>query len=76
VDDEARRRRAEARRENIVLRKTRLDAEGDDVVPCRGTAAVSLVWRLTRESWSLAGRAIPTYRRDETPYRFVPRRST
>ncbi len=39
----------------------------------RGEAAISLVTRLTQESWSLAGLEIPTYSRASIPVRFVPR---
>lgn len=56
----------------MVLRKTLLHAEGGDLVPVRGPDALSLVHRLTLESWSLAGLAEPSYTRSETPIRFVP----
>jgi len=57
----------------VVLRRTSLHAEDGDPVPVHGPEAVSLVHRLTRESWSLAGLTEPTYTRTETPIRFVPR---
>lgn len=57
----------------MVLRKTTLYApDGDDLVAVSGTEAVSLVHRLAREAWTLAGFAEPTYTRAETPIRFVP----
>jgi hypothetical protein len=67
--------RARARSRVAVLRKTRLD-DDTDPSPIHGADAVSLVTRLTIESWSLAGLEIPAYRRAETPYRFVPSRLT
>lgn len=57
----------------MVLRKTSLHADEVDLAPVGGPEAISLVHRLTRESWSLAGLAEPTYARSETPVRFVPR---
>ena len=66
--------RALARRRIAVLHKTRLQTDENDLSPVRGAAAISLVTRLTIESWSLAGREIPAYGRAQTPYRFVPSR--
>lgn len=56
----------------MLIRKTSLDAIGEDVSPVSGADAVALVHRLTQESWALAGRAFPTYRRADIPVRFVP----
>lgn len=64
--------RAERRRSSVVLVRTTLGAEEPDYNPVRGEAALSLVWSLTRESWSLAQGEIPQYDRSSTPYRFVP----
>lgn len=47
-----------------------------DLSPVYGAEAISLVTQLTRESWSLSGRAWPQYVRSETPYRFVPGRTS
>jgi len=44
-----------------------------DACPIRGAAAVSLVYHLTRMSWTLAGLPFPTYARSEIPFRFVDR---
>ena len=68
--------RALARRRVAVLHKTRLQTNEKDLSPVRGAEAISLVTRLTTESWSLAGLEIPSYRRADTPYRFVPSRCT
>jgi hypothetical protein len=67
----ARRQRAEERR-RAVMRFVPLEEVEPDLDPIRGEQAISLVTQLTRESWSLSGRPVPTYTRSETPYRFVP----
>ena len=66
-----RKARAKDRRGTTVLHKTRLQAVEHDLSPIDGAEALSLVSRLTIESWSLAGRSMPTYDRAETPCRFV-----
>jgi hypothetical protein len=73
---EQRRARAEARRHRATLRKTQLRPIEDDLSPVRGAAALSLVHRLTKESWSMSGRDEPVYTRDQIPCRFVPGRLT
>jgi hypothetical protein len=67
-----RRMRAEARRARVVLRKSTLLETEDDPTPIRGDEAVSLVHRLTREAWSLAGLELPAYSRRDTPCRSRP----
>jgi hypothetical protein len=70
--DADRRARAEARRTRVTLRKSQLRSREDDLCPIHGPEAVSLVYRLTRESWSLSGLPEPDYSRRDTPWRFVP----
>ena len=72
MQDVGRRRRAEARRARAVLYKTCLSPRERDLAPVRGPDAVSLVLHLTRESYSLAGLAEPSYAREQIPCRFVP----
>jgi hypothetical protein len=72
---EQREQRAVERRKRAWIRKTTLQACEADPSDVRGAAAISLVWALTREGWALSGTPMPSYRRDETPYRFVARRS-
>lgn len=55
-----------------MIRKTSLLAGEHDLSPVRGTEAVSLVTRLTAESWSLSGKEMPAYTRAEIPFRFSP----
>jgi len=70
----ARRLRAEERRKRAVIRFVSLGAGEPDFLVVQGSEAISLVTRLTRESWSLGGRDWPRYARAATPYRFVPNR--
>jgi len=67
----ARAQRALARRQSMTLRRVELD-DTTDPEPIHGADAITLLTRLTRESWHLAGLPWPTYTRAETPYRFVP----
>jgi hypothetical protein len=71
MDDVGRRQRAEVRRARASLYKTSLSFQERDLSPIRGADAISLVMHLTRESYSLAGLAEPTYTRAEIPCRFV-----
>lgn len=72
-DDEARRRRAEARK-NWPVRFFPLGQEPGDDLSATTTASerVAMVWTLTQDAWAAAGRPIPTYSRAETPIRFIP----
>jgi hypothetical protein len=74
--DADRRQRALARRARTVLHKARLGDVEHDLSPLCGEEAVSLVKRLTDESWALAGPVQPSYTRDRIPCRFVPGRLT
>lgn len=65
-------RRALRRREVAVLRKGQVRDGEHDLHPVRGAEAISLLTRLTAESWSLTGLPNPSYRRSEIPCRFVP----
>jgi hypothetical protein len=75
MDDE-RRHRAMVRQSRMILRKTVLQAQEEDLSPVYGAEALSLVHRLTQESWALSGRVLPGYTREQTPYRFVLGRTT
>jgi len=72
--DSDRRLRAEHRRRTALLNRTSVGGIEPDPVPVSGPDAVSLVGRLTQESWALAGRRLPRYSRDQIPAAFVPRR--
>ena len=64
--------RAQARSERMTLHKSRLGEPEADLDPIFGADAISLLSRLTRSSYSLAGRPMPTYTRATIPCRFVP----
>jgi hypothetical protein len=70
-----RRARAEQRRRTVILNRAELGGLEPDPVPVSGPEAVSLVERLTRESWTAAGRAFPHYPREQIPVSFAPRRA-
>ncbi|HJS89575.1 MAG TPA: hypothetical protein VJ738_06360 [Steroidobacteraceae bacterium] len=69
-----RRARAEQRRRTVTLHLARLGGIEPDPVPVSGAEAVSLVERLTRESWTAAGRTFPQYSRAQISVSFTPRR--
>lgn len=71
VESAGRRARAETRRRLVVLRRTNL-REAEDLSPVSGPEAVSLVHRLTLESWSLSRAEQPAYDRQNIPCSFVP----
>lgn len=73
--DSDRRLRAENRRQTAILSRATLGGIEPDPVPISGAEAVSLVERLTRESWTVAGRSLPTYSREQIPVSFVPRQA-
>ena len=60
----------------MTLRKAHVGEPDVDLSPVFGAEALSLVYRLTRTSYSLAGHPQPTYTRATMPCRFVPRRAT
>jgi hypothetical protein len=54
------------------LRRVRLgDPEPDVRASTSVSERVAMVWTLTQESWSLAGRQIPVYARKDAPVRVV-----
>ena len=67
---------AEARRlarAQWPIRKIALEEEGADDPRDASTVddRVALVWKLTREAWSLQGRELPSYPRSEAPGRIL-----
>lgn len=75
-DNEERERaaRAEARR-SWPVRKFRLGEEPDDDLSETTTARerLEMMWPMTVDAWTLAGKAIPDYPRDKTPVRVIRR---
>ena len=76
MEDAKRRERAAARRGRAILHRTHLGDIEPDLTPIAGADAISLVTALSRESWSLKGRAVASYSRREIPCRAVPGRLT
>jgi hypothetical protein len=70
ANEDARRRRAEARRARVTIRRVGL--LDDDPSTISGAEAVALLARLTRAAWTLSGRSLPRYSRGEIPCVFVP----
>jgi hypothetical protein len=69
-----RKARAAHRRGTVTRHRTVLKELESDLHPLSGADAVSLVGRLTRESWAIAGKSIPANPREHIPVRFVPGR--
>jgi hypothetical protein len=57
----------------MTLHKGHMGQPVDDPNGLFGSEAISLVYRLTRASYAVAGQPLPTYPRDQIPCRFVRR---
>ncbi len=57
----------------MTLHKGHLGQPVVDPSAAFGSEAISLVYRLTRTSYALAGQPLPVYSRDKIPCRFVRR---
>ena len=55
----------------MVLHKAHLGEPEVDLSPVFGSDAVSLVYRLTRMSYALAGHPLPIYPRGQIPCRLI-----
>ncbi len=73
-EEKERRDRAEARK-FWPVRKFRLGEEPDENLSATTTAQerLRMMWPLTVDAWSLAGREIPDYPREKTPVRVIRR---
>lgn len=71
VSEATRKLRAKERRARAVISRQRFGDTEVETLPIYGVEAMSLVTRLTKEAWSLSGRALPDYNRANTSYRFV-----
>ena len=76
MSDSDRKARAAARLKIATLHRTHLNPIEEDLAPVSGAAAISLVHRLTRESWAMAGLPSPEYSRAAVPVKFVRGRLT
>jgi hypothetical protein len=63
-----------ATRASWPIRRYRLGEEPGDDLSASTTAEerLAMVWPLTLDAWAMAGKALPTYTRGETPIRVVP----
>ncbi|MFZ1700063.1 MAG: hypothetical protein WBO10_09400 [Pyrinomonadaceae bacterium] len=71
MENPDRQKRAELRRQRVVITRCSLEDSDVDPNPTFGPEAISLVTQLTREVWSLSGLPWPEYNRAGTPYRFT-----
>ena len=61
-------------RANWPVQKFRLGEEPtDDFSNCTVAERLAMTWRMTRDAWASAGRAVPDYPRSEMPIRIVRR---
>ena len=74
VKERERATRAEARR-SWPIRKFRLGEEPDDDLSDTTTAKerLEMMWPMTVDAWTLAGKEIPDYPRDKAPVRVIRR---
>lgn len=67
-DDRGRAERAQKRAATMHLRLTpQHPGREHDFSPVSGAEAVALAVELSRAAWTLAGRSLPSYRREEIP---------
>ena len=75
MDDPSRKQRALARTTWVVSKHKLAEGPEDELDDLLATTTaserVAMVWRLTRDAWSLAGMPIPDYARSEAPGRVV-----
>ena len=64
-----------ASRRDWPVRKLRLGDEPGDDLSATTTAEerLAMMWPLAVQAWSLTGRPIPTYEREDAPIRRLPR---
>jgi len=66
-----REKRAEKRRERMVITRCRLEDSDIDPDPVYGAEAIELTAILSRQAWAFSGRPFPKYSRSEIPVRFT-----
>ncbi len=74
TEEQARKARADPRRDEISAKKTHLGAPDEPPPSPTGDEGISLAWRLSLASWVLSGRELPTYARETMPIRYLPNR--
>lgn len=71
MEDNGRQKRAELRRQKMVITKVTADETEIDPAPVFGVEAMELAAVLSRQAWAFSGRAFPNYKRKDIPVRFV-----
>ncbi|MEJ7623476.1 MAG: hypothetical protein WKF34_05750 [Pyrinomonadaceae bacterium] len=66
-----RQKRAELRRQRMVITRCTLENSDVDPNPIFGAEAVSLAAVLSRQAWTFSGRPFPKYERWEIPVSFT-----
>lgn len=71
MDKTERQKRAELRRQQMVITRSTIENSDADPAPIFGAEAVSLAAVLSRQAWAFSRRPVPKYRRHEIPVRFT-----
>ncbi len=71
MGDNGRQKRAELRRQKMIITKVTADETEFDPAPVFGVEAMELAAVLSRQAWAFGGRAFPNYGRKDIPVRFV-----
>lgn len=58
-------------RSNWPVRRRRLDEEGQRDERLSSAECIAMMWPLAVEAWTMAGRPIPDYERDQMPSRLI-----
>ena len=72
-ESEERELRRSRRLRSLEIRRYALDREPDEDLSASTTPAqrVGMMWTLARRAWSLMGKDLPDYRREEIPGRLI-----
>ena len=71
MENNDRQKRAELRRQKMVITKIKGEEIETDPAPVFGVEAMELAAVLSRQAWAFGGRAFPNYERKDIPMRFV-----
>ncbi len=71
MEDNGRQKRAELRRQKMIITKVTKDEAETDLTPVFGIQAMELAALLSRQAWAFGGRSFPNYERKNIPVRFV-----
>jgi len=71
MENNDRQKRAELRRQKMVITKIKGEEIETDPAPVFGVEAMELAAVLSRQAWAFGGRPHPKYKRKDMPVRFV-----